>query len=309
MEGITSQKENSFVDWMMEHTESHELDIVLNQLLDFSPDMPEESRKGFERFVLKTGIAPHRNNRGVVFKIASCVFLLSSVVLGWFALDGQKGIKEWKEVYTAFGETNTVYLDDGTTVKLSSGSKLVYPECFGKDIRKVYLEGDAFLNVKKDGSRPFIVSAGSMDIHVLGTRFNVNSSTGQVEDEVALVEGAVEISFLNRNWKTMSLKSGEMLKVNKVSGFREIKPFVVNYYNSLSDNSGLFFYDSTLREIVETLSIKSGIPIVITDKKLLDKKFYAIFINGESVHDILNSLNFRQQFKILIEENRILIGS
>lgn len=308
MERESIQKENGFVDWVMEHADSQEIDIVLKQLLECSPDIPEVSRQGFERFVQKTGITPRRDNRSIVFKIASCVFLLSSIVLGWFALAGQREEKEWKEVCTAFGETNTVLLNDGTIVKLGGGSKIIYPVFFEKDLRKVYIEGEAFLDVAKDVSRPFIVSAGSMDIRVLGTKFNVNSGFGQPEDEVALVDGSVNISFKDGDKRSMNLDPGEMLKVDKINGVKEVKSFVVNYYNSLSNESGFFFYDATLREITETLSLRSGIPIVINDNTVAEKKYYAMFINGESVHDILNSLNFRHQFNVSITGDIICIN-
>ena len=301
------QRDNYFADWLIEHADSPEVDIVLEQLLESSQDLPDESRKGFESFVQKSGIT-RRYDKAIVFKVGFVCLVITSVVLGWLLLAEQRDI-EYKEVCTAFGKTTIVSLEDGTTVKLGGGSKLVYPEVFKKDIRKIYLEGDAFLNVAHNTSWPFIVSAGSMDIHVLGPRFNVSTGLDRLEDEVALVEGSVNISFKDGDNQSLKLAPGEMLKIDRVNGKKEIKSFVVNYYNSLSDESGFFFYDVTLREIAETLSLRSGIPIIICDNELAEKKYYAMFINEESVYDILKSLNFKNQFKVSITMDTIYINS
>ena len=307
MKTNNKQRDNYFADWLIEHADSPEVDIVLEQLLESSQDLPDESRKGFENKEKKSGIT-RRYDKAIVFKVGFVCLVITSVVLGWLLLAEQRDI-EYKEVCTAFGKTTIVSLEDGTTVKLGGGSKLVYPEVFKKDIRKIYLEGDAFLNVTHNTSWPFIVSAGSMDIHVLGTRFNVSTGLDRLEDEVALVEGSVNISFKDGDNQSLKLAPGEMLKIDRVNGKKEIKSFVVNYYNSLSDESGFFFYDVTLREIAETLSLRSGIPIIICDNELAEKKYYAMFINEESVYDILKSLNFKNQFKVSITMDTIYINS
>ena len=141
------------------------------------------------------------------------------------------------------------------------------------------------------------------------TRFNVSTGLDRLEDVVALVEGSVNISFKDGDNQSLKLAPGEMLKIDRVNGKKEIKSFVVNYYNSLSDESGFFFYDVTLREIAETLSLRSGIPIIICDNELAEKKYYAMFINEESVYDILKSLNFKNQFKVSITMDTIYINS
>jgi len=67
-------------------------------------------------------------------------------------------------------------LSDGTKVWLYQDAKLDYPANFASDIRAVKLTGEAFFEVAKDATKPFIIQAGGTDIKVLGTSFNVQSA-------------------------------------------------------------------------------------------------------------------------------------
>lgn len=68
-----------------------------------------------------------------------------------------------------------VLLADGTQVYLNKKSKLVYPNQFDSKIRNVKLEGEAYFQVKKNPSKPFIITSGNAIIKVLGTAFNVRN--------------------------------------------------------------------------------------------------------------------------------------
>ena len=57
-------------------------------------------------------------------------------------------------------------------VWLNSGTKFRYPVTFNSQTRDVFVEGEAYFNVAKDANHPFVVSAGSLKIKVLGTSFN-----------------------------------------------------------------------------------------------------------------------------------------
>ena len=73
--------------------------------------------------------------------------------------------------------------------------KFGQPHClsyqFQKDKREIYVEGEVYLEVTKDKTRPFIVSTNKMNIAVLGTSFNVTAYTADKEQSVVLVTGAV----------------------------------------------------------------------------------------------------------------------
>ena len=94
---------------------------------------------------------------------------------------------------TEKGQRATVHLSDGTRVRLNVDSKLTLPSDFANSTREVMLEGEAYFDVARDTTRPFIVQAGEASVHVLGTSFNVEAYTGERQVQVAVAEGEVAL--------------------------------------------------------------------------------------------------------------------
>jgi len=92
---------------------------------------------------------------------------------------------------TAVGETRTVALPDGSEVKLNTNSELIVN--FSRDERRTQLlRGEAYFDVARQTSRPFTVAAGSANIRVLGTQFNVERNPENTR--VSVTGGTVAVS-------------------------------------------------------------------------------------------------------------------
>lgn len=302
-----NSNDDKFIDWLTKQENDEQIDVILKQLLSASYNSEEESRNGFVEFVSRTKLAhrPKPAAKGIrkLFFILGAVLLMAMPVLVYqeFREDG------WTEVYTAYDETISIDLNDGSTVKLGKSSKLIYPEKFGWKSRKVYLEGEAFFDIAKECKRTFVVSANSMDVTVFGTRFNVNAFSNESENEIALVDGSVRVNFKDKGQEEIILSPGELIKHDKITGEKKKQHFMPNFYESRINDKGYFFYDISFSEIAATMSMRSGIPIVITDSKLAEKRYYASFINGESINEMLSALNIREHFKIVKDEDGIYI--
>lgn len=85
-----------------------------------------------------------------------------------------------------------IVLKDGSTVRLTPGSKLSYSG-FPEEQRVVYLDGEGFFDVAKDPAKPFLVYAGQIVVQVVGTSFNVSSSTGKTRSNVFVTSGKVKV--------------------------------------------------------------------------------------------------------------------
>ena len=83
-------------------------------------------------------------------------------------------------------------LHDGSTVILEPGGEVRYNEKF-LNTREVYLSGDAFFEVTKDASRPFLVYANEITTKVLGTSFRIKAKQGEKEIVVAVKTGKVSV--------------------------------------------------------------------------------------------------------------------
>jgi ferric-dicitrate binding protein FerR (iron transport regulator) len=86
-----------------------------------------------------------------------------------------------------------VKLPDGTTVYLNRNTNLTYSRNFNGDTRTVSLTGEAFFDVTKDPSRPFIIRTASAEIKVVGTSFNVMAYSGSDSVQVQVQSGVVEL--------------------------------------------------------------------------------------------------------------------
>ena len=98
---------------------------------------------------------------------------------------------------TAYQETRTIRLDDGTEVVLNTNSRLrVAPDLATATVREVWLDGEAFFTVNPSVSsgqpRSFIVRTARLEVAVLGTVFNVKSRPEGTQ--VLLREGSVQVA-------------------------------------------------------------------------------------------------------------------
>nr|WP_121269294.1 FecR family protein [Pedobacter schmidteae] len=96
---------------------------------------------------------------------------------------------------TPRGGTYQIILPDGTKVWLNAASSIKFPSVFNKSKeRKVQLTGEAYFEVTKDKTKPFIVVTDKQEVEVLGTHFNINSYADEKNTRTTLLEGAVKVS-------------------------------------------------------------------------------------------------------------------
>lgn len=95
---------------------------------------------------------------------------------------------------TSNGETYQVRLPDGSKVWLNAGSSLTYmPKLVHDGQRRVKLVGEAYFEVAKDKTRPFVVQTRNQDVEVLGTSFNINAYLDEPVTSTTLLEGSIKI--------------------------------------------------------------------------------------------------------------------
>ena len=102
--------------------------------------------------------------------------------------------------YTIFttkaAERKQLTLADNSIVHLGPSSTLKVAANYAKQhLREVFLEdGNAFFEVSKDPSHPFIVHTSLVSTRVLGTKFKVSNNRADSRIEVSLSEGKVQVS-------------------------------------------------------------------------------------------------------------------
>lgn len=191
-----------------------------------------------------------------------------------------------------------LFLSDGTKVVLNAGSRIRYPNYFTGNTRTIELEGEAYFEVAKDKSRPFLVKAKNASIEVLGTHFNVDTHEQQDKVEVTLLEGSVKISKEGTNnilvpgQKAIVSTAIDIIKADtsqaiawtndlfnfKGMELKEILTQVSDWYDiavveeqQIPDIklSGIISRDLPLSRILELISMSSGLQFSLNEKKIM----------------------------------------
>ena len=180
--------------------------------------------------------------------------IADSTRLSYVSPQEEQGTREivYNKLSVPRGGEYQIELEDGTRVWLNSASRLNYPVAFAGESREVYLEGEAYFEVKRDTARPFVVHAGEQDITVLGTSFGVTCYAGEVSDYTTLVSGKVKVNFRKTD-KSYVLQPGMQVAFNKESGVVTERNVDVAEYVAWKD--GVYvFKQKRLEDILTTLA-------------------------------------------------------
>nr|WP_321353945.1 FecR domain-containing protein [uncultured Draconibacterium sp.] len=153
-----------------------------------------------------------------------------------------------------YGNHSTITLSDGTKVWLNAGSRLIYPSRFTDKTREVMLIGEAFFDVSKMEEKPFTVKTPDIEVHVLGTKFNVSAYPDENVAHTVLTEGSVEISHKSQGVfdRNIVLKPGQLAAYNKQNSSTNIYDVETEYFTSWKEGY-LTFTNSDLNRVVKKL--------------------------------------------------------
>ncbi len=179
-------------------------------------------------------------------------------------------------------------LPDGTVVTLNKHASIKYPKNFSCDTREVTLDGEAFFNVTPNKSKPFIIHANEADVQVVGTSFNVKSSTA--ETEVIVETGVVQVS---KKQLGVILKPKEKATV-KQSVEQPVKEQTDDELHNYYRTKEFVCNNTPLSRLVPVLNDAYDTNIVIANDKLNDLRLTTTFHNQslDAIIDVIaNTFN------------------
>lgn len=299
--------------WFLEHADDAVADTSFRKMADdLGTDDYALAEEGFARFsgAVEQECRSARSRRILrVLEHVAAALLLPVSILGVVLMARKGEPVKWSEVYTRAGETRTVNLPDGSTLRLAPGSRLVYPSAFRDDVREVFLSGEVYADVTHIEEHPFAIHAEDITVTVLGTEFNFSSYPGDSESELALVDGSVEMTVAGRSGNSsIGMKTGDMVRYDRASGSVDRQRFSPGNYSENVLRGGLQFSNRRMDDIVRCLERRFHVRIVIEDGKIAGERFYASFINGEDLQSILRSLNTQNYMKIKREGDTVYLS-
>lgn len=192
-----------------------------------------------------------------------------------------------------------IVLEDSTEVWLNSESRLIYPESFSGQERRVAVTGEAYFKVARDEARPFFVETDGQLVRVYGTEFNIRSYAEDRSVYTTLVSGRIALSRLDDS------RSGELIltpghqalfdKSDEATSVREVNTQVVTSWR----HGRFVFEEQTLEQIMRDLSRWYAFDYTFEDDALRQIVFmgsiprYSEFATALTILEKSGGLSFR----------------
>lgn len=247
-----------------------------------------------------------------LLKVAAVVLFLLSVSFSYYLLNRDMertktaGMQSYR-MEAPLGSQTKLQLPDGSSVHLNSGSVLEYKSSFMMEKkREIYLFGEAYIEVRKDAGRPFIVHTDELNIQVLGTKFNVKSYREDRTVELNLLEGSIKVSFPSGNNGNYLLSPDENLVYDKPS--KHISIHKVNARNAAAWTLGKLSFVKTplihiLKDIERIYNVRFDIHSSQVEKEIFTGRISTKF----SIEEILNYIDVDHKYVWTYEGNRITL--
>ena len=207
--------------------------------------------------------------------------------------------ESYNQIIVPGGKRTMLTLSDSTRVWINAGSRVVFPNKFGAKERRIFVDGEAYLQVAKNAQKPFVVETpAKFDIEVLGTSFNVCTYAELEQSSVVLAEGKITLKGEKNQHKT--LKPNELIQIDKEGTLGDIVSVDASEYSSWT--KGLLVVNSQpLSEVLKRLQIYFGVSMEIDPG--LNKRISGELELKEKLEDILNGLQNIVSYNYAVDEN------
>ena len=290
VEGNVSPEEIiTVVDWL-DADESHVREFMaLHKLNDISLLNQPDSKVDVQK---KKKTITFRQIGYELAKIAAILILFWGGTKLYETTSVKENVIAYQTLYVPAGQRAELILPDSTHVWLNARSKLVYPISFGKDIRQVELNGEAYFDVIHNEKQPFVVKTPQMDIQVLGTEFNVTAYSSSSDFEVALLRGCIELSSprLSSNYR---MKEKELIRLQN----NKLISKDISDYDYFRWKEGLIcFNNESVATIIEKLKLYYDIDIEVYNQKFINSRYTGKFRTKDGIEQVLRVLQIEHKF-------------
>lgn len=193
----------------------------------------------------------------------------------------------------------SVTLNDGTIVWLNALSTLRFPVRFTDSDRRVTLSGEAYFQVAKDASRPFIVEANGMEVRALGTEFNITAYPEDSRMSAALIKGTISVSH---NKKEELLRPGKVAELSDSGGI-QVKEADIEEVTAWK-NGEFVFHNTPLFDIMNQFArwydIEVGYP-----QGIPSINFTGELRRADGIYRIVNLLELTGEVRFTVEGRKI----
>ncbi len=214
--------------------------------------------------------------------IASAVIIIMGV-FGW--LNREKIY--FKTYQTAYGETQKIELEDGSTVLLNANSSLRIPRFgFGEQSREVFLKGEAAFSVSHtvDNKRFMVKTERDFNVVVLGTEFTVYSRERGAK--IQLNKGKVQLQYkVDSQMRKYMMKPGDLITLDKMNHLKKNTTKRLDKFITWREHQ-LIFDDTSLQEFREIMFDNYGLNVILGSDSLANRTLVGSF-NTDNAEELL----------------------
>jgi ferric-dicitrate binding protein FerR (iron transport regulator) len=316
--GEATREENKKVNAWLEEDESH-LDVYLQltstlQKSGYLKNEGQSTQKAWKDIYsrVKAGktITPggSYNFKNIFTRpgvAAAVVFFI--LAMGWIV----SRTIIFNEQYTTIentaapGQVEFAYLPDSSRVFLNNTSSIKYAPGYDDNERRVILSGEAFFEVKRDISRPFIVETNDTEVKVLGTSFNVSAYPENNFTRIIVTEGKVAITSSPGQRQGEILKRGMKATLEKSS--KTIHTASLENYNEIAWKTKMLeFRETPLNIVIDHVNSAYQGNIQLEGEGLKNCKFTGSF-NNQSLESIIDILSVAFSLKKESDKKSIIL--
>jgi transmembrane sensor len=182
---------------------------------------------------------------------------------------------------TAIGEVRRVPLPDGSIAAINTDSSVDVD--FRTERRVVGLaSGEAWFQVAKNRSRPFVVEVGKIRVRAIGTAFSVRRRDEGAD--VLVTEGVVETWVEGAEGHLVRLSAGQQAYVAENAGIKVSTPQAARIDRTLAWRSGqIDLAGESLAEAIAEFNRYNSRKILLLDETIADEPLFGVFRTDDPV--------------------------
>jgi len=264
----------------------------------------EDLNPGYNKAILTLSngkqIILDSTNKTSVLKVGNMTLKESKGVLSYAASKENKNEGLNSLTIPKCGQYKLI-LSDGTKVWLNASSSIQYPSVFSGNSREVTITGEAYFEVAKNLSKPFIAHINNTKVEVLGTHFNINGYADDSNIHTTLLEGSIKIKYFNNE---LLIKPGQQATCTHTN---EMKVSVCDDMdNIIAWKNGLFaFKDLDIKIVMQQLSRWYDFEPVFNTN--VNKHFWCLVSRDVPLSQVLNMLQATGEVKFRIENRKVYV--
>lgn len=251
-----------------------------------------------------TQMQKSRSRFATILKVASVAALIIGIIGLTYYYNPLNTYDKIVVLSSGINEVKEIVLPDSSHVWLNENSTLLVAKAFTKKQRKVILKGEAYFEIKRDETKPFIIRTGNTFTEILGTSFNIKMDTLSGNVSVIVHSGKVAFySSISKSGKSILNPTDEGIFYSSNSKIIRSSNLNVNY---LAWKTGILtFNDTPLNEVCFELS-KHYKKSIKTAAPILNKSLTGTFKN-EKLQDILKTIELTLDVKTETSGNETII--